>query len=286
VLYELVTGRRPFDCASAFALMMAHVEEAPVPPIELEPSLPPLLNQAILRSLAKDPSERFLTADDYRRTLMQVKASRTQVKPSRVALPSLPAFQRSWLAGAAAAFAVLTVGVAGFVRSHGGHRIHQPPAAAVVIQPEVQAQKPPIPASPAPQPVPAEPRQANNSPQRAPVKIAAAKRAAAKPAATSAVVRESALEPTPAISNTMIQPPEERPATQADEPQPPVQHEVEAAIQPAAPPPQAPADTYTEATPKPGANGLKKGLGKFWQIMRHKKSSSEDSASSTETGRQ
>jgi serine/threonine protein kinase len=286
VLYELVTGKRPFDCASAFALMMAHVEEAPIPPIELEPSLPPLLNQAILQSLAKDPSERFLTADDYRRTLMQVKPNRTQVKPSRLALPSIPAFPRSWLAGAAAAFAVLTVGVAGLVRSHGGHRIDQPPAAAVLNRPQVQAQKPPSPASPAPQPIPAQPPQGKDSPQRAVIKIAAAKRVAPKATTTSAIARESTLEPTPAISNTMIQPPEERPVPPAEpQPQPLVQPEEHAAIQPAEAPPQTPASPYTEATPKPSANGLKKGLGKIWQVMRHKKSSSEDSASPTETGR-
>jgi hypothetical protein len=289
VLYELVTGKRPFDCESAFSLMMAHVEQAPVPPIEVEPSLPPLLNQAILRSLAKDPSERFLTADDYRRTLMQVKLARTQLKPSRVALPGIPAFQRSWLVGAAAAFVVLTVGVAGFVRSHGGHRTGQPPAAVVVNRPEVPAQKLPIPAipAPAPVPIPEQPLQAGNSPERAPVKIAAAKRVGGKSATTSAVVRESALEPTPAISNTMIQPPEERPVTQPEPPpQPVVQPEEHAAVQPVDAPPQPAAETYTEATPKPGQNGLKKGLGKIWQIMRHKKSSAEDNASSAETGRQ
>jgi len=279
VLYELVTGARPFDSGSAFSLMMAHVEEQPVPPIEADPSLPPLLNQAILQSLAKDPAERFLSTDEFRETLLRVKPARAQVKRNKVALPRNFEFPRPQIVGAAAAFAVVTLGVAGFVRGHGGQRTAPPPAAAAVIRPELQTQTTPIPASPAPEPIPARPPEANNSRRPTVANRVVAKRAAAKAATTSAVIRQSALEPTPAISNAMIQPPEERPVTQAAEPLPLVQTEQKAAILPFEAPPPVPTDTYTEAAPKPGPNGLKRGLGKIWRIVRRKKSSSEDSAS-------
>ena len=39
-LYELVTGKRPFDGDSQFAIMAAHLEKMPVPPITLDPRLP------------------------------------------------------------------------------------------------------------------------------------------------------------------------------------------------------------------------------------------------------
>jgi serine/threonine-protein kinase len=281
VLYELVTGRRPFDGDSAFSLMMAHVEEVPVPPIEIEPSLPPLLNEAILQSLAKDPAERFLSADEFRETLLQVKLNRTQAKPNRVTLPRTFEFPWPRIVGAAAASAIVTFGVAGFVRSHGSHKIDQPPAAVVANQPEVQVQKTPIPAGPVPEPIPAPQPPATSSRERT-----VAKRVAGKPAKTTLAVREATPDPTTAISNTMIQPPEERPLTQIIEPPPPLPQEQQTAvIQPPVGSLEAPAAAYTEATPKPSPNGVKKGLGKLWRMMRLKKSS-EDSASSTETGRQ
>ena len=55
VLYEMVTGAKPFDGDSAFAIMLAQVGQDPRAPISLEPALLPGLNEVILRALAKDP---------------------------------------------------------------------------------------------------------------------------------------------------------------------------------------------------------------------------------------
>src|SRR5260370_19117262 len=60
-LYELVTGKRPFDGDSQFAIMAAHLEKTPVPPVTLDPKLPQMLNDIILMSVAKDPNARFQT---------------------------------------------------------------------------------------------------------------------------------------------------------------------------------------------------------------------------------
>src|SRR5579872_2975888 len=57
VLYEIVTGRLPFQETNGYALMMAHTSRAPIPPIEIEPSIDGRLSDAILRALAKDPAE-------------------------------------------------------------------------------------------------------------------------------------------------------------------------------------------------------------------------------------
>ncbi len=69
VLYELVTGRRPFEGAQPFHLMLAHVEQPPKPPAELEPSLPPALNDVILRALQKRPEARFASAQELQSAL-------------------------------------------------------------------------------------------------------------------------------------------------------------------------------------------------------------------------
>src|ERR1700679_2883312 len=47
-LYELVTGKRTFDGDSQFAIMSAHLEKTPVPPVAIDPKLPQALNDAIL----------------------------------------------------------------------------------------------------------------------------------------------------------------------------------------------------------------------------------------------
>ena len=81
-LYELVTGKRPFDGDSQFAIMSAHLEKTPVPPITIDPRLPQLLNDVILMSVAKDPNARFQTAVAVRNALSNVFA---EVKPQTAA---------------------------------------------------------------------------------------------------------------------------------------------------------------------------------------------------------
>jgi eukaryotic-like serine/threonine-protein kinase len=73
-LYEVVTGRRPFQGDSDFSIMAAHLQQAPAPPIQLDPSLPAALNDIILLSISKDPGERFQSADALRNALASVLA--------------------------------------------------------------------------------------------------------------------------------------------------------------------------------------------------------------------
>ncbi len=75
-LYELVTGKRPFDGDSQFAIMSAHLETMPVPPVEVDPRLPQALNDAILMSVAKDPAVRFQTAGAFRAALGSILPAR------------------------------------------------------------------------------------------------------------------------------------------------------------------------------------------------------------------
>jgi eukaryotic-like serine/threonine-protein kinase len=86
-LYELVTGQRPFQAHSDYAIMAAHVKEAPKPPIELAHELPPALNEIILMAIAKDPAQRFQTADAFRNALSSVRAASSAAQ----AAPSAPA---------------------------------------------------------------------------------------------------------------------------------------------------------------------------------------------------
>ena len=65
VLYELLTGRRPFEADNSTALAIAHVEETPEPPSSHVSDLPPELDDIVMTCLAKDPRERFPTGDEF-----------------------------------------------------------------------------------------------------------------------------------------------------------------------------------------------------------------------------
>jgi serine/threonine-protein kinase len=101
-LYEMVTGQRPFRADSDFSLMTAHVRELPKPPVELQPGLPPALNEIILMSIAKDPAQRFQSAEAFANALSSVTAEASAanaaaLKASEAStmectiLPSIPA---------------------------------------------------------------------------------------------------------------------------------------------------------------------------------------------------
>jgi eukaryotic-like serine/threonine-protein kinase len=74
-LYEMVTGQRMFNATSSFSIMEAQIKEAPRPPIEVQPSLPKPLSDLIVMSVAKNPAERFQTADAFRNALSQIRES-------------------------------------------------------------------------------------------------------------------------------------------------------------------------------------------------------------------
>ena len=65
MLYELLTGRVPFDAESAVTIALKHVSEPPVPPSELNPAVPPALEAVVMRALEKEPSRRFADADEF-----------------------------------------------------------------------------------------------------------------------------------------------------------------------------------------------------------------------------
>ena len=74
-LYEMATGRRPFQGESDFSIMAAHLHSPPTPPAEIDSQVPPALSQIILASIAKDRGQRFQTADAMRQALGHVFAS-------------------------------------------------------------------------------------------------------------------------------------------------------------------------------------------------------------------
>ncbi len=62
-LYEMVTGRPPFQADSLMGVVVKHITAPPPPPRQLNPNLPEALESAILMALAKAPADRFQTAE-------------------------------------------------------------------------------------------------------------------------------------------------------------------------------------------------------------------------------
>jgi eukaryotic-like serine/threonine-protein kinase len=63
ILYEMLTGRVPFDAESPVTIALKHVSEAPTPPSAINPNVPPELEQTVLWVLNKDPADRPVDAD-------------------------------------------------------------------------------------------------------------------------------------------------------------------------------------------------------------------------------
>ncbi len=81
VMYEMATGRLPFNGDNPVAIAMQHVHEPPIPPGELAPEIPEGLERVILRALAKDPAERYASAQDFLDDLNRVRQGR-EVAPA------------------------------------------------------------------------------------------------------------------------------------------------------------------------------------------------------------
>jgi putative nucleotidyltransferase with HDIG domain len=81
VMYEMLTGMVPFRFEAPPDVMLAHMRDKPVPPIDLNPKLSKHLNAAILRALEKNPAQRFANMRELRDAIENV------VQP----LPSLKA---------------------------------------------------------------------------------------------------------------------------------------------------------------------------------------------------
>ena len=69
VLYEMLTGRLPFQAENAPAILYKHVYEKPVRPTLINTQIPSALERTVLKALAKNPNERFANAEEFERAL-------------------------------------------------------------------------------------------------------------------------------------------------------------------------------------------------------------------------
>jgi serine/threonine-protein kinase len=77
VLYELLTGAVPFTGETPVEIAMKHISQVPEPPSVLRPEIPHDLDLVVLRSLAKEPADRYRSAKDMDRDLELVARGET-----------------------------------------------------------------------------------------------------------------------------------------------------------------------------------------------------------------
>jgi serine/threonine-protein kinase len=103
-LYELLTGTLPIKGASNYEIMMGHINQTPQPPHQIASHIPIGVSSAVMRALAKDPAQRFATAEEFlyalRLTLAAGEPGMTYASPlpvssyssSRTPAPATPGF--------------------------------------------------------------------------------------------------------------------------------------------------------------------------------------------------
>jgi len=84
VLYELATGRLPFDGETPVSVALRHVNDTAPAPRSVNPNIPPALEAVILKSMQKDPSKRYRSAEEMREDLLRVVAGRSVAAMPRV----------------------------------------------------------------------------------------------------------------------------------------------------------------------------------------------------------
>jgi eukaryotic-like serine/threonine-protein kinase len=129
ILYEIVTGKKPFDYEDRFSVMVAQVEEQPRPPSQIDPDIPAALDDIILKALAKEPSERYSSAMEFVAALEIFKQPAGTVAPRLKTGP-----KRRLVSEAVAGVAVLVICALAGIGSVAWNRFSQPIPAPTVVR--------------------------------------------------------------------------------------------------------------------------------------------------------
>lgn len=175
ILYEMVTGRRPFHAETPIAVILQQLNDPLPPPRQARPDLPEKAETVIFKALAKNPESRYKTASDSADAFSQAIATADTavsftrpaspsepeptpppVEPETAAMTVAPQSQRrlpawAWgLIGVLAAAALITLGI--FLANRGGDD-KTPPVADVAVATAVPRDEPAAPRDDKPEPV-------------------------------------------------------------------------------------------------------------------------------------
>jgi len=118
LLYELLTGRRPFAAEHAAAALYSIVHETPTPPREINPQIPPEVSAIVEKALAKEPDERYPDAGALEEDLRTVARTLEISRISSGRIPVLQPQRRGRLAWGVAGGAIMLLGLVLALGSH------------------------------------------------------------------------------------------------------------------------------------------------------------------------
>jgi eukaryotic-like serine/threonine-protein kinase len=228
-LYQVVTGKRPFEGDNEYAVMSGHLMKTAAPPKELAPELSDQLNDLILMSLAKEPGQRFQSAGAFRNALERTAglpasapapvqpAAQAKAAPTPIAQPVIPPVPPSapgsrrvlyMAAGSLVTVAVLALAAVQLPKYFGAHAarggadnglLYQQPQQSPTPTPEAAATPTPVPEptpTQAPEPTPTQRRLADGVRTPAPTPVQAQ---VAPPAPTTVQTPPPANDPLAAV---------------------------------------------------------------------------------------
>jgi serine/threonine protein kinase/Tol biopolymer transport system component len=130
VLYEMVTGKQAFPGNTSAAVFDGILNRRPIPPLQLNPQLPPKIAEILDKALEKDLKLRYQTASDFRVDLQRLRresethgssSSVSAVRTDAPALPSAAASKRQPFIAVAAAVVAIALIVAAYIQGkHAG----------------------------------------------------------------------------------------------------------------------------------------------------------------------
>lgn len=117
ILYEMITGRIPFDAETPLAIILKHIN-APLPlPSVIKPDVSPSIERILLKALAKDPADRFSSVAEFlsawKQALAEAEPERTAktVSATLAPKPRMTRLRLGWVLGGIGALALIALGI-------------------------------------------------------------------------------------------------------------------------------------------------------------------------------
>jgi serine/threonine protein kinase len=130
LLYEMLTGRAPFQGTTPHATLHAVIYEPPPPPHQIMPGLSPAVEAVVLKAIAKQPEKRFQLGADMASALARALTARAPREPADVAPQRSPVV---WILTGIAAVLVLILGGLALLLGGGGNPTPVPATTVAIV---------------------------------------------------------------------------------------------------------------------------------------------------------
>jgi serine/threonine protein kinase/tetratricopeptide (TPR) repeat protein len=112
ILYELLTGKSPYEATTSVATLLKRTQERAVPPVKLDPAIPKFMNDIVVRCLEIDPQRRYASAQEILQDLEARHGPRRGVTPLHLPrFRMVEEFPTKWIAPGLALILLLIIGL-------------------------------------------------------------------------------------------------------------------------------------------------------------------------------